>query len=170
MQTLDVISINLWQMLASLANLLLLFLMIKKFLYKPVKAMLEARQTAIDDSYSEAEIAKQKALESMHAYDEKLKGAKSEAETIIKDAVATASSREKQIVDDAKAKADGIVRKAEEDAALEIKRSEESVKKQIAEVSTFLTEKVLGREITSADHDKFVNEFIEGIGDDDAAN
>ena len=33
MQTLDIISVNLWQMLASLANLVLLFLIVKKFLY-----------------------------------------------------------------------------------------------------------------------------------------
>ena len=47
MQSLDVISVNIWQILASLANLVLLFLMVKKFLYKPVKKMLEQRQNAI---------------------------------------------------------------------------------------------------------------------------
>ena len=41
MQTLDVISVNLWQMVASLANLVILFLLIKKFLYKPVQTELK---------------------------------------------------------------------------------------------------------------------------------
>ena len=39
MQTLDVISVNLWQILASLLNLLILFLIVKHFLYKPVKTL-----------------------------------------------------------------------------------------------------------------------------------
>ena len=54
MQTLDVISINLWQVLVSLANLVLLFLLVKKFLYKPVKEMLEQRQSTIDGEYAAA--------------------------------------------------------------------------------------------------------------------
>ena len=41
MQNLDVISINLWQVLISLCNLLLLFLILKKFLYQPVRKLLD---------------------------------------------------------------------------------------------------------------------------------
>ena len=33
MQTLEIISVNLWQILISLANLLIIFLILKKFLY-----------------------------------------------------------------------------------------------------------------------------------------
>ena len=47
-ETLDIISVNLWQMAASLLNLLLLFLIIKKFLYNRVKKMLQDRQNTID--------------------------------------------------------------------------------------------------------------------------
>ena len=39
-QSLDIISVNIWQILISLINLLLLFLIIKKFLFKPVQNML----------------------------------------------------------------------------------------------------------------------------------
>ena len=61
MQTLDVISVNLWSVLISLVNLFLLYLILKKFLYKPVKKTLEARKAAIDAQYSDAEEAKQAA-------------------------------------------------------------------------------------------------------------
>ena len=47
MQSLDIISVNLWQILISLANLTILFLLLKKFLYKPVTKMLEQRQAEI---------------------------------------------------------------------------------------------------------------------------
>ena len=42
-QNLDIISVNIWQILISLINLLLLFLIIKKFLYKPVKKFIAQR-------------------------------------------------------------------------------------------------------------------------------
>ena len=44
MQTLDVISVNIWQILISLANLTILFLLFKKFLFKPVKKVMEKRE------------------------------------------------------------------------------------------------------------------------------
>ena len=58
MQTLEVISVNLWQILISLLNLLILFLLFKKFLFKPVNDMLAKRQSEIDARYDAADEAK----------------------------------------------------------------------------------------------------------------
>ena len=55
MQSLEVISINIWSILISLANLCILYMLFKKFLYKPVKATLNARQEAIDAQYRAAD-------------------------------------------------------------------------------------------------------------------
>ena len=41
MQSLEVISVNIWHILISLCNLLILFLIVKRFLFKPVKKALE---------------------------------------------------------------------------------------------------------------------------------
>lgn len=166
MQTLDVISVNLWQMLVSVANLLILFLLVKKFLYKPVSKMLAARRAAIDADYDAAAEAKESALRDKAAYDEKLSGAKAEAESVITNAVAIAKSREKEILADAKEKAQGIVRRAESDAALELKKAEDSIKREIVEVSSMLTEKVLEREVSKEDHKRLIDSFIEGMGEE----
>ena len=48
MQSLEVISFNLWQMLISLANLVILFWILKRFLFKPVKKVLAQRQAELD--------------------------------------------------------------------------------------------------------------------------
>ena len=165
MQSLDVISVNIWQMMASLANLQLIFLLVKKFLYKPVKKMLEARQNTIQGDYDAAKDAKEQADADRKAYEEKLKTAKNEAENVIKSAVDIASEREKEIIAEAREKADGIVRQAENDAVLERKKAEDSIRKEIVEVSSLLTEKMLEREVSEADHQHFIDSFIESIGD-----
>lgn len=165
MQSLDVISVNIWQMLASLANLVLIFVLVKKFLYKPVKKMLAARTDAIQSDYDAAKEAKDKALADMAAYEEKLSGAKAEADNVIKAAVNTASEREKEIIAEAKIKADGIVRQAENDAELERKKAEDGIRKEIVEISSLLTEKMLEREVSDADHQHFIDSFIESIGE-----
>ncbi len=170
MQTLDVISINIWQMLVSLANLTLLFLIVKKFLYKPTKKMLEARQNAIQSDYDAAAQAKEQAYSDKMKYEEKLQSAKAEANEVIKSAVNVANQREKEIIADAKAKADIIIRQAENEAILERKKAEDAVKKEIVEVSSLLTEKMLEREISAEDHQHFIDSFIESIGDENDSN
>lgn len=170
MQSLDVISINLWQILVSIANLILLFLIVKKFLYKPVKNTLEKRQNTIDEKYVAAEEAKKQAEENRLAYEEKLSTAKSEADGVIQSAVDTASSREKEILAEAKEKAAGIMRKAKEDAELEKRKAEESIKQEIIEVSTALAEKMLEREINAADHKQMIESFLDSIGDENGSN
>ena len=47
---------------------------------------------------------------------------------------------------------------------------EDTIKKEIVEVSSVLTEKVLEREVKDSDHQHFIDSFIESIGEDDGAN
>ncbi|MBQ9958256.1 MAG: hypothetical protein IJO89_04325 [Clostridia bacterium] len=84
----------------------------------------------------------------------------------MKSAVNIANEREKEIIAEAKLKADGIIRQAENDAILERKKAEDAVKKEIVEVSSLLTEKVLEREVSAEDHQRFIDSFIESIGDE----
>jgi len=170
MQSLDVISINIWQILVSLANLALLFFVAKKFLYKPVKKMMATRQDSIDSQYAAAKEAEEKAMQSKSDYEEKLSGAKKEADNVIQSAVDTASLREKEILAEAKEKAENIIQKAKEDAELEKKKAQESIKKEIVEVGTLLAEKMLEREISAEDHKDIIDSFIDSIGDENEGN
>ena len=61
MQSLDVISVNIWQILISLCNLVILFLILKKFLFKPVQKVTQTRRAELDDIYSEAKAAQTRA-------------------------------------------------------------------------------------------------------------
>ena len=70
MQFLDVISVNIWAIIASLANLLILTWIIKRFLFKPVKKMVDARRAAIDDDYARAKAARDEAEETRKNYEE----------------------------------------------------------------------------------------------------
>ena len=170
MQTLDIISVNIWQTLISLINLLVMFLIVKKFLYAPVKKMLRTRKDAIESDYDEADKAKRQALSDKEEYEKKLKTASAKADEVVKNAADTALRREKEILDEAKKKAEDIVNRAKEDAELEMKKAEDSIKKEIVEVSSLLTENLLEREMSLDDHKKLIDSFTEKIGDENDAN
>ncbi|MBQ4526704.1 MAG: F0F1 ATP synthase subunit B [Clostridia bacterium] len=166
MQTLDVISVNLWQILISLINLVLLFLIIKKFLYKPVRKVLKQRQDEIDNLYNEANTANASAQENMKLWDEKIKSAKSEADSIISDAAMKADLRKNDIISEAKQTAEGIIRQAENDAELERRKAEAEIKTEIVDVSAALAKKILEREININDHKEMIDSFVNNLGDE----
>ena len=168
--TLDVISVNFWQIVISLLNLTIMFLILKKFLFKPVKNVIAKRQSEVDAQYENAASAEKDAMESKAMWEEKLSGAKDEADTIIKSASESAARRGDEIVAEAKDKAEGILRQAQTQAELEKKKAYDSIKKEIADVSTLISEKMLEREIKTDDHRKLIDSFINNIGDGDDGN
>ena len=160
-QSLDVVSVNLWQMLISICNLLIIFLIIKKFLFKPVKAAMDKRQAAVDKQYDDAAKAKSDAESSRSAWEAKLATADDTADGIIRDAEKSAKLRGENVIADAKEKADDIIRRAEEDAALSRRR---------ADVSVALTGKLLEKEISEDDQRRLIDSFIGEIGENNDTN
>ena len=163
MQFLDVISVNVWAIIASLANLLILTLIIKRFLFKPVKKIVDARRAAIDDDYARADAARTEAEELRLNYEASMAAAQQTSDQIIADASRTAEHRSNEIVAEAREKATEIRRQAEADAVLERKKAEDEMKREIADVSTQLTGKLLQREINEEDHRKLIDSFLNDL-------
>ncbi|MBE6956529.1 MAG: F0F1 ATP synthase subunit B [Ruminococcaceae bacterium] len=166
MQTLDIISVNLWLILISLLNLVILFLIVKKFLFKPVKRVLEQRQKEIDDRYDAADAANAEAQQNRKEWEEKLAGADARADGILQDATDNARRRSDTLVAEAQERADSIIRAAQNEAELERQKAAAGIKQEIVEVSGALAEKLLEREINQQDHRALIDSFIEEIGDE----
>ena len=165
MQNLDVISINLWQILISLCNLLILFLILKKFLYKPVRRVIQERQSALQQQYSDANEAQRIADSNRFAWEEKMKGAKTQADVLLKRATECADKHCEQMISDAREKADRIIQDAKTQAVMEHRKAQAEIKKEIVDISAVLTEKMLNREINTEDHHDIINTVISEIGE-----
>lgn len=165
MQSLDIISINIWHFLISLANLIILFLILKNFLYKPVKKVLISRKELIDNQYASAAEAESAAMRSKSEYESKLSAADEKADAIIKAAETSAEKQSEKILEDAKEKAERIVSYAKDEAESEKKKAKEDIRREIADVSTLLAEKMLKREIKEEDHRELIDSVIQGMGD-----
>ena len=162
-QNLGVISVNIWSIVFSLCNLLIIFLIIKRFLFKPIKEVIAKRNEEIERSYADAEAALTSANESKLLYESKLSSSKSEAEEIIRSANEKASKLQKELIDEAKAKAEIAIARADEQIALEKKKAENEIRTQIAEVSVVIAEQLIDREINEKDHEKLINDMIDNV-------
>jgi F-type H+-transporting ATPase subunit b len=167
MQASDIISVNIWQIVVSLCNLLILFFILKKFLFKPVKKVLKSRQDKVDSQYSEAQMALDDAKSSKEELERRLNSAEIEADKILKEATENAEKRKEKIRSEAEKEAEEIIRHAKKEAELEKKKAESEIKEQIIDVSSALTSKLIERELTDEDHHKLIDSFISEMGDDE---
>lgn len=162
---LSFVTIDVWTIIMTWGNLLILFLLMKKFLFGPVKKVMDQRQEEIEKSISDAENAKSDALNMKEEYTKKLFDAKKEADEIIKNAVKSAQLREEEILKEANKKASDIMEKADKTIELEKKAAMEGVKEEIADIATSIASKIIEKDINENDHERLIEEFINKMGD-----
>jgi len=159
------IGVNFWTALFVLLNTLAIFFVAKKFLFVPVKKMIDSRQQEIDTMYDEADAAKEHALAMEQEYTRKLEAANQTGERLVKEAVARGQHREEEIVRQANEEASAILAKASADIALEKKKALNDAKNEISDIAMAIAEKVVERELNEADHAALVDGFINQLGE-----
>ena len=159
------IGVNFWTALFVLLNTVALFLVLKKKLFLPVLKMIEDRQKEIDDMYSEAGSARSNAVALEAEYKEKLMAATETGERLVKEAVMRGQNREEEIIRAANAEANAIREKAAADIAMEKRKAINDAKDEISGMAMAIAGKVVERELTAADQDKLVDQFIDALGD-----
>lgn len=161
----SLVGVNFWTALFTLINMILTFAILAKFLFKPVKKMIDDRQREIDDQYAQADAAQREAQRLQAEYTDKLSTARQTGEQIVKDATVRAQDRTDQILRQANQEAEAILEKAQADIALEKKKAVNDAKNEISGLAMAIAGKVVGRELTAQDQTDLVDRFIEGLGD-----
>jgi F-type H+-transporting ATPase subunit b len=164
-QSLDIISVNIWQIVISLINLLIIYRILKKFLFKPVQKVMDERQAQVDRIYGDANQSRTQAEQMKQEYEQRLASAREEADGLVRNAVQTAQKRSDQMVSEASAQASRIKQKANEEIAQEKKKMLQDVRSEISDLAVEIASKVVEREISPRDYDGFVDEFIRNVGE-----
>ena len=159
------VGVNFWTALFILLNTLIIYFVAKKFLFGPVMKIIADRQKEIDDMYLDANAARSNAQTLEEAYKEKLSAAAETGERLVKEAVMRGQSREEEIIRTANAEANAIREKAAADIAMEKKKAINDAKDEISGMAMTIAGKVVEREITAADQERMVEEFINALGD-----
>ena len=158
------IGIKFWTALFILLNTLLLLYVATKFLFVPVKNMIDSRQKEIDDMYAAASDAQAQAEAMQTEYQQKLSSAQATSERLVKEAMARGQAREEEIIRKANADAAAIMDKASADIAMEKKKALNDAKDEISGLAMAIAGKVVGRELTDADQSTLIDSFIDELG------
>ena len=160
---LELISLNIWHILATVGNLLILTWIIKKFLWDRVQAVLAQRRGQVDTLYREAEESRSAAEQDRLLYRNKLDQADAEADTIIRQATERADRLSDEITAAAEKKAADTLRKADADIEMEKKKAMNELKDEISGISVQIARSVVQREISEEDHKELIDSFIENL-------
>ena len=154
-----------WTIIFQILNLLLLMVLFKKYLFKPVTEILEKRQAEIEGHYQEAQQAETDAKAMKADYESKMAGARQEADRVIKTATESANAMSASIVEDARTQADQLKRRAQTEIDLERRRAFDEVKGELSGIALDIASQVIEREVNEKDHEAFINEFIKNVGE-----
>ena len=161
----EFLNINFFTALFTLINTVVLFLVLKHFLFKPVMKMIQDRQQEIDGMYAAAGEAQQQAEAMQAEYQQKLSSAQATSERLVKEAMARGQAREEEIIRKANAEASAIMDKASADIAMEKKKAINDAKNEISGLAMAIAGKVVGRELNAADQETLIDRFIEELGE-----
>lgn len=148
---------------AQVVNFLILFFILKKFLYRPILKMFETRKQTIAQSLKNAEEIEQRLLKTEEDREKKLRQASDEARKILDDATKSASG----IVAEAHTKAaldmDIIFKKGEESIKQEKAKMQQEIREELANLVVLALQKVSGKVFNRSDQKNILQQTIKDL-------
>ena len=155
-----------WNIVWTIVNILVLFLLLKHFLFKPITEMMESRTAEIENNLKDAEDQKQKASELTAQYEEKLQGAHAEAAQIVSEARQRGQREYDAILKTAGQDAQKEQERARADMEREREEMLRGVQENVTELVLLTASKLSQKELDEESDRKLVDSFLsEATGD-----
>jgi F-type H+-transporting ATPase subunit b len=131
-----------------------------KFAFPPIRAALDRRQKAIEDSIDTAERTRQEADQLLAEYRERLKEAREQAEEIVTRARRTAEDQEREAAEKAKVRGEELLAQTRRDIEAETRRAIGEIRAEVANLTVLAAEKVTRKSLSGADQRRLVEEAL----------
>jgi F-type H+-transporting ATPase subunit b len=142
----------------TLLTFLGLLIVFNKFAWKPLKAVLQAREDTIRKSLEDARHAREE-LERLQAESQRiLAQARTEAEAIVTRTRDDANRLREELRQKAQQEAAGIVRNAEQQIQMETARAFQQIRTEAADLSVAIASRLLQRNVSKEDNERLIEE------------
>jgi F-type H+-transporting ATPase subunit b len=152
------------ELIAGIIAFAIIFFFIWKWAVPALNKTLEARQAAIAAELESAEKAKVEAESLLTDYRAQVAGAKGEAAEIVSDAREAGEATKTDIITRAEGEAEQIKSRADDEIVAERERVASDLRRQVADLSVDVAEKVVGESIDIDAQRKLVDRYIDELG------
>lgn len=159
------LGINLGYLVSQIVNFVLLLIILRVFLYKPIVTMLDRRRENIKTDLEEAEGARSEAEAARQEYEKQLEEAREERRSIVAQATEQAEKMREDILAKARAEAQEVVVKTEEEMEALRRQTLVGAQDQIVDLAVAAAGKVVGESLDEQAHRRLIQEFIAEVGD-----
>lgn len=154
-----------WTFVFQLINTLILYLILRKFLFGPVTNFMHKRENEIKNQIQHAKQLDEEAQKLKADYEAKLLLAEEEGKDVVKKYTQRAENRAFEIVKTAEAEVDNMKLNAHRELERERVKAVNELKGQISELTILAASKVVEKDLNEADHKELINKFISEVGE-----
>ncbi|PKM65717.1 MAG: ATP synthase F0 subunit B [Firmicutes bacterium HGW-Firmicutes-2] len=153
------------QVIAHIITVLVLFYVLGRLLFKPVRNILQKRKEEIAGEYKRIDEDTEALAALKTDYESKLLNIHQEAEKILAHARKRAIEREDEIIKEAKDEADRLIKRAHLDIEREKEQSKDEMRREIIGVATVMASKFVAASINDELKNQLVDETLASIGE-----
>ncbi|WP_242971984.1 F0F1 ATP synthase subunit B [Haloimpatiens massiliensis] len=148
----------------AMINFLVLFLILKHFLFQSVSEFMKNRRDKIENDIYSAKKDKEDAFRLKEENQKLLINSAKEGKELVEEYKEKAEKVYDEILNNANAEAKRIMKRAEVDIQREKEKAQQEVKEQVIDLSIVLSEKVLEKAIDEKEHRRLIEDFIAKVG------
>lgn len=137
------LTINFFNIFCIVVNLIVLYLLLKKFLFGPVVRVMDQRKALLEGQFAAASETEKKAMELKKQYETSIHTAEAESARILTKAKEDGEAEYRRIVSEANEKADQMMAKAQTAIAEEKEKALKEMESDIAALAMDAAEKIL---------------------------
>lgn len=151
---------NLPGLVAQLVNFLILLIVLRLFLYKPILRILDQRKQRIEEGLMRSEQAATQAAASEDEARRAMEAARNEAREVIQRAQETAGRLRTELEQQARNQAEQIVERARADIQFEREQAIQQLRTEFAGLTMLAAERVIGQSLDRQAHQRLIDEVI----------
>lgn len=157
----DAVGINWPGLLTQLISFIILFTLLKKFLYSPVIKMLEDRSEKIKSSLETAERVKQEAEKTTEVNETLMVKAREESQMLISEAREQARKIKDLEMEKSKEQIESERKRAIDEIKSEQEKIINNIRSEFSGLAISAAEKIVEKEVNEKNHDQLINSFLE---------
>lgn len=147
----------------TILTFLVLLVLLAKFAWKPLLALLDRREEMIRQSLDDADKAKQELQRLQQESKEILSKARVEAQSILAKSRSQAEKLKGELRQEAKVQADSILRDAEKQIQVETEKAIAVIKNEVVDLSLLVASKLIKKNLSKEDNQSLIEESLKQV-------
>lgn len=159
-QAFEALGLNLPAIIAQTFNFIVLLVVLRAFLFKPVLKMLDERRAKIAEGLNAAEIARAEAAQAQANIQGQMEAARKEGQELIANAQGIATRIQSEAREQASRDHEAALERARQEIQLERDRAIAELRGEFADVTVRAAERVIGQSLDAGAHERIIQETL----------